>query len=412
MPLFRQRGPRPPSELRAGSRGIVTCTAPHLASSTVKMAQAVRAAGCALPGEAWHVDELSPAQQALVGEVLTVRSLADELGDVLRNDRAEWVLLRGYACKPLAVAASAFEQVLLLDHDVTPYINLARLFETMQFIKTGTLLFRDRTQLRLFDFDKALRMQSSARALVARFGGNDEGAPTLLPPPVPPPGLCADPIYVGASVHALDSSVLLVDKRRARPFVDELYRLHELARHELYATFHGDKDVFSLACHLASWRVLQRPANSSFKHCGVSPIAAGEFGVLDDRGCVRGNLVQFLPDNPGVVVHCNCKPKSANYTHVSAAVRWKDVAASSAYRERAEGTDCAWLSGGWPGVADTPPKRIASSKCVWSDTKQCSHPEVMAPVALSWAQADRGKASVALGNKLRGRIPEVASPTT
>ena len=47
--------------------------------------------------------------------------------------------------------------------------------------------------------------------------------------------------------------------------------------------------------------------------CGVSPYAAGEMGQLKqdygpkDPGCVVGNLMQFHPDNPKWIVHCNCK---------------------------------------------------------------------------------------------------------
>jgi len=64
--------------------------------------------------------------------------------------------------------------------------------------------------------------------------------------------------------------------------------------------------------------------------CGVSPLAAGEMGLLrrrdktsdsgyaDGRLCLMGNLLQFHPDEPQRLIHCNCKKQAAwQYTHVT-----------------------------------------------------------------------------------------------
>jgi len=69
--------------------------------------------------------------------------------------------------------------------------------------------------------------------------------------------------------------------------------------------------------------------------CGVSPYAAGEMGQLKqdygptDPGCVVGNLMQFHPDNPKWIVHCNCKPHASwLYTHVSTPQKYVALAKS------------------------------------------------------------------------------------
>eukprot|EP00965_Chrysotila_dentata_P052007 1726372-Pleurochrysis_carterae.AAC.1 len=82
-----------------------------------------------------------------------------------------------------------------------------------------------------------------------------------------------------------------------------LYIMHERHRHELYSNLHGDKETYWLACELIGGL-----------DCGVSEYAAGEMGQLKqagDRECLYGNLLQFHPDNPSWIVHCNCKPQVA-----------------------------------------------------------------------------------------------------
>jgi len=69
--------------------------------------------------------------------------------------------------------------------------------------------------------------------------------------------------------------------------------------------------------------------------CGLSDFAAGEMGQLKrdrttgNHECVVGNLLQFHPDNPRWIVHCNCKPQASwQYTHVALPIRFPELLAN------------------------------------------------------------------------------------
>merc|ERR1719382_308899 len=100
-----------------------------------------------------------------------------------------------------------------------------------------------------------------------------------------------------------------------------LYILLEQYRHEIFANLHGDKETYWLACELTGGQP-----------CGLSEFAAGEMGQLKrdrttgNHECVVGNLLQFHPDNPRWIVHCNCKPQASwQYTHAALPIRFSEL---------------------------------------------------------------------------------------
>jgi hypothetical protein len=322
----------------AKGRGIVHCTAPHLLASTLRVLSHLRRIGCALAIEAWHVRELHPQNvtqlQAVKG--VRVRDLHEVLSAEVAADPWEVAGLRGFMCKPLSLLASDFDEVMLVDHDSMFLSDPTRLLKSRVFLDTGMLLFRDRVKRQVVG-EPVKDPPRYLRSLIRRrLGWKGEleaprrpGAPELSLPLLPWPWrpsaqLIGSPMATGESAHFIDSSVLLLSKRRTPLVVAALYRLHELYRHELYANLHGDKETFWIACELVGGL-----------SCGVSVFLAGEMGKFRSGNprhhlpsCMRGNLLQFNPED-GSAVHCNCKLDDTsghrggllNYTHLSQPVR-------------------------------------------------------------------------------------------
>lgn len=300
----------------ATGTGIVHCTAPHLLTSTLKVLKHLRGIGCTLSVEAWNVmHELSPRNvshlQALKG--VRVRDLREVLSAQVASDTWEVAALRGFMCKLIALLASDFDEIILVDHDSMFFSSPTSLLRSSVFLQTGMLMFRDRVKRSvsgapLKDPPRYLRTLirrrlgwKGALKTPQRPGHAKTSLPLLPWPWRPSSKLLGSPMASGESAHFIDSSVLLLSKRRAPLVVATLYRLHELYRHELYANLHGDKETYWIACELVGGL-----------SCGVSRFLTGEMGAL--KHCLIGNLLQFNPDD-GSPVHCNCK--RANYTHVS-----------------------------------------------------------------------------------------------
>jgi len=318
-PSFRKLG------YKHGSRGIVTCTAPSLLNATLLMLSRLGKVGTLLPVEIWHVNELSEVQQKIftqhfgLGHGVRVHDLTGALARSTLKDEVQE--LRGFMCKPLSLLATKLDEVLLVDHDARFFIDPSLLFSSSVFMRTGMLLFRDRLRLQIRgrpvkDASRFLRQLIRRRLGSAEFMQAPD-MPRLPFPWSPSTELLNSPMATGESNHQIDSSVLLLSKSKAPMVKTALYIMHERHRHELYSNLHGDKETYWLACELIGGL-----------DCGVSEYAAGEMGQLKqagDRECLYGNLLQFHPDNPSWIVHCNCKPQAAwLYTHVALPQRFSE----------------------------------------------------------------------------------------
>eukprot|EP00316_Scyphosphaera_apsteinii_P000538 CAMPEP_0119337810 /NCGR_PEP_ID=MMETSP1333-20130426/94756_1 /TAXON_ID=418940 /ORGANISM="Scyphosphaera apsteinii, Strain RCC1455" /LENGTH=911 /DNA_ID=CAMNT_0007348943 /DNA_START=93 /DNA_END=2828 /DNA_ORIENTATION=- len=312
------------------SRAILTCSAPLLLNATLLMLSRLQGTGCRLPIEVWHIDELNDEQIGVLtrhpalGRGLVVHNLKKALHPHLSDDDLQE--LRGFMCKPLALLASSVDEVMLVDHDARFFIDPALLFKTSTFMRTGALMFRDRLRLQIRgrpvkDASRFIRQLIRRRMGFFEMMLDDvvNASPTW--PWQPAPSLLQAPIVTGETQHQIDSSVLLFSKRHLPRVSAALYLLHERFRHELYSNLHGDKETYWLACELVGGH-----------ECGVSAYAAGEMGQVKrdrataNRECLVGNLLQYHPDDPGWLVHCNCKPQASwLYTHVALPLRFEDV---------------------------------------------------------------------------------------
>ena len=129
--------------------------------------QVLRSHGCQLPIELWYYKtERLPkgAQKRLQSWNVTCRELP--------------TLPTRYACKPWAVAHSAFDEVLVLDADNTPIRNPEYLFDSEPYQKTGAIFWPDFemappneawTKLAMLDQAKESRQQESGQLLIDRM---------------------------------------------------------------------------------------------------------------------------------------------------------------------------------------------------------------------------------------------------
>eukprot|EP00928_Gymnodinium_smaydae_P076573 TRINITY_DN59617_c0_g1_i1.p1 TRINITY_DN59617_c0_g1~~TRINITY_DN59617_c0_g1_i1.p1 ORF type:complete len:694 (-),score=73.16 TRINITY_DN59617_c0_g1_i1:88-2169(-) len=291
------------------SRGIVMCSAPPMLQDTLQALKRIRLAGCDLPVEVWHVGELDDAGIKKIESEIegsSVRDLTPKLSHELPSDEVQ--ALRSFMCKPLAVLASSFEQVMMVDNDDWVFMNITELFESSTYTTFGMLIFRDRLKMTTLSHQKEAGRY--IRELVRRREDYDAffASPHLDSKRWSPSmSLTSAPIVHSDSNHHADSSLLMLDKSRNLDMAESLLTLHDRYRHELYANVHGDKEVFWLACELIGT-------------CGVSHVGHGVLGHLNSEGCIVGNLLQFHPDDSSKIVHCNCKPDARWYTHFSSPV--------------------------------------------------------------------------------------------
>lgn len=130
-------------------RGIVVVGGGDYLEPVLVLVALLRAQGCQLPIEVWHVgpEEMPPESTDRLRQVggsgvtpVDFHSMvpASSLEPVMSN-----VGPRRFQLKPLALAHTRFEQVLMLDADNAPVRDPTYLFDDLDFVKTGVLFWPD-----------------------------------------------------------------------------------------------------------------------------------------------------------------------------------------------------------------------------------------------------------------------------
>ena len=242
-------GPLPP-RLPPGRRGIVICAggAKYIACAFVSMA-ALRASGCGLPIELWHVGEEELSERAAADLQSRFRPLrCVDAARALPEEDLDAAREQHYAIKPLAVVHSAFDEVLLLDADNHVLRDPTDLFDTQQgYVRCGAMFWPD--------FHPFPQNCAACVSLIDRL------------PDAPGPGHSGGAAAAGGvgekdvlaksgklcPLWQQESGQLLVDRRRCRAAVQALHEL-TLGWRALYPTLPGaggDKDTFQLAWYVA-----------------------------------------------------------------------------------------------------------------------------------------------------------------
>lgn len=245
--------PCPTPRAANATRGIVSCVPASAVLDFVALLRTIRSLGTWLPVEVFHNEgELTPVQARwLAGTDPSVSVRRSGLGATA-----------GWSCKPAALTRASFQQVLLLDVDVAPMADLASLFETREFRRTGTLFFRDMAK-RYGPLKRSFLRREIPRFDISPY----ERWPVLtasgLPNGRPSAQLQASLAWTTRVNNEAESSVVLLDRCR-QPRVAAI-----LADKHLWLTghSHGDKESYWLAAELAG-------ADYAF-----SPYPVGGWGV-------------------------------------------------------------------------------------------------------------------------------------
>jgi len=286
----------------------------------------LRNLGVHLPVEIFHNDEIGPILAAWLSREdsqITVRST-----HLARSE--------GWACKPHALLHSTFTQVLLVDVDIAPVINLEDLFEIPAFAATGTLFFHDmvkrfgplkrsflRNELPSFDRTPYLDLPASAGAP----GGN----------PCPSAQLQASLAWRTRMNNEAESSVVLFDRCR-QPRTAAV--LHDQWRW-LLGHSHGDKELYWLASELAG-------ANYAFTPYGVGAWGLGHRGLGshgNESWVCEAMLAQFHPASGDLAwLHGEKRNQWLARSTVSPAQRGERVAWTRLPRDRELSRELLWTS--------------------------------------------------------------------
>ncbi len=194
-------------------KGVVVCAGgvTYLLHAWVHLNR-LRQVGCALPAELWYYgeEEICPDFIEAFAEI-----------DVECRDLKKMYpgLERGYVLKPFAIAASKFEEVILLDADNHPLHDPTFLFESPEYLQNGAIFWPD---------------------LHVLTDHNPIWFVTDLSP-------------LGELSSAQESGQLVINKKQCWGPLQIV--LHMNTNHHFYYKFlHGDKDTFQF-----SWRVLNAP---------------------------------------------------------------------------------------------------------------------------------------------------------
>ncbi|RHZ33821.1 hypothetical protein DYB26_007747 [Aphanomyces astaci] len=193
---------------------------------------------------------------------------------------------QSYWLKPLALLLSSFDQVMLMDADNIFLRNPSLLWNSTQYTDTGTLFFYDRVIPSNWGLNEQRGGVSYLSTFLAQFPYHSFN---LTAPKCPSERLRGSAMFAQRTAHEQDSSLVLLDKRRAgRNVRNILWYLTTRLRFKQSTPFsHGDKESFWLAFELGQVRY-------AFSPWAASVVAApGDMEAHPETLC--GSLAQYIP---------------------------------------------------------------------------------------------------------------------
>lgn len=252
----------------------------------VSLVDSLRSCGCTLPIEIFYLGSHELKCSTMV-------SLAARERCTLRDLLAGQPTLRdvqgfGYAAKPLALAASSFAEVLLLDADIIALRDPSFLFDEASYLTHGAVFWSDmyaanETFVRLYD-PRDVRLRPS---MLERAVQDALDAWLIKPVRMKPdfvPALSTIGLPPDAPTH--ESGQVLMDKRRCVDALAAAGLLNSNTHRPLvYSGLHGDKDTFRTAFAATS---------TAFHHVPHRPALGGHVdsitGVFQDTCFIQPDL--------------------------------------------------------------------------------------------------------------------------
>lgn len=285
------------SPLPDGTRGIILC----LHNGIVALGKApIRDLRCMGNRERIQVYHCLPGELSERSRSILMSGDDDvEIVDVCSTLVAEGKLspkqaasFRSYWIKPLALLHTDLDEVIMLDADALPLQDPAVVRSLPGYVATGTTFFHDRVIGDRIFFNKILPGRGNKQVLQDWIETFDY-AVFGLSGAQPSPELLASVAYARRTCHEQDSSMVLVDKRRAGKAFDALWFLVTEKRFKLDYSW-GDKEAFWLAFEFAHVPYF-------FSPWSVSVVSSPpNKGMEDHPETLCGSIAHFLPvDGPG-----------------------------------------------------------------------------------------------------------------
>jgi hypothetical protein len=206
--------------LEAGRQGLVIALgpSPHGPRNGLALMSRLRhTLGSTLPAEIFFADtdEIDPAVAALLLSMgnVTLRPLPDAAG---------------FQLKPMAMAHSSFDEVIMMDSDITPMVAPDILFDDPSYLERGNLFWPD---------------------FPCRTISGDDFFAALGVPMV---SLHAHGTAPDARSHETESGAIVLNRVRHAEVVKRVLALHlKEARDTTFRAVHGDKDTWRIGFFLA-----------------------------------------------------------------------------------------------------------------------------------------------------------------
>lgn len=194
-----------------------------------------------------NVEIIDVCSELLSRSVLNGGDATIAVDNVFAGDEALARTFQSYWLKPLALYHTKLQEVILLDADAVLMRNPADLRTMSGYERTGTTFFYDRVYAMRKFFN---RVDSNGTQMLHQLIDTFNYAQFGLRGPALSQQLQDSFAFREATAHEMDSSMLLVDKRRAGKAMDVLKHLITSVRFQLKFSW-GDKEAFWLAFELA-----------------------------------------------------------------------------------------------------------------------------------------------------------------
>ena len=276
-------------------RGIILCCSDkYLTTAFTSLAFLRDHLACTLPVEIWYAgDELGKTGKHLLSKCdVILRDLCDHYSNAAEE-------LRGYHSKPLALAATVFDEVILMDADMFFFIDPSTLFDLEPYQKTGAYFFRDRLEMKYCGYGHQPKYSAFGDWSPNYQYKNREALFKKLIPSISDsvpddwrhywteqrPSF-RQPI---PSEHQ-DSSCVVIDKRRHREGIKKILQLNTVNRKVLYKQIHGDKETYWLGLEMAKEPFFVNP-DPPLRLYGATIDAIGEVLSIEMVHFIHGEMI-------------------------------------------------------------------------------------------------------------------------
>jgi hypothetical protein len=270
----------------------------------------LRALGCKLPVEIWEAgNELDTTRKWLKElDGVRLRDMADHVDDI-----RQW---RGWQIKGAIPSFTAFDELLLIDADISFAINPEVLFRTAEWMQTGTYFFRDEQSRWHWFAGEHCKSCNDHRFYQSRKKWVQALLGTPMPKTVPQEWAYhwQEKTVNNATKEIMDSGVVLLDRRRHPGLLKHLFELNR-NKAETYKYIWGDKETFWLSAVLADEPYALHPVQGTHECCSLPSYASMAHSKQWRRRvqtnpageAVRGShlrgLVQRWPNGSAIYYH-------------------------------------------------------------------------------------------------------------